>query len=72
MNTIDFIGPIETWVEEHKWERTKGMLPKGFKWETTHATRDNTNGRAKRGVITGIREELMEEKPTKISYCIHE
>jgi len=50
----------ETWLEKKEWERVKGRLPKGYKWGVQGATRDGKRGRAKGGMIMGIREELVE------------
>jgi len=50
----------ETWLEKKEWERVRGRLPKEYKWGVQGATRDGKRGRAKGGMIMGIREELVE------------
>jgi len=52
----------ETWMEGKEWERMKGRFPKGYKWGIQGAVREGKRGRAKGGIIMGVREELVEGK----------
>jgi len=52
---------METWVERKGWERVKNKLPKGYRWGVQWATRSGRRGRAKGGMIMGVRKELTEE-----------
>jgi len=51
----------ETWVEEKEWEGIERKLPKGYIWGTKWAKREYKKGRAKGGMIMGIRKEIIEK-----------
>ena len=53
---FDFVEMTETWVDQKGWERLKGKLPKGFDWNCQAAKREKKRGRARGGIITGIKE----------------
>ncbi|XP_024884581.1 trichohyalin-like [Temnothorax curvispinosus] len=57
---FDIIGLCETWVEEKEWERMKRNMSKKFEWKCQYAIREKCKGRAKGGIITGIRKEIEE------------
>lgn len=50
----------ETWIEEKNWKRLETQLPNGFRWICQYATRENKKGRARGGILTGVKEELPE------------
>jgi len=56
----DVIVFSETWVEEKSWDKVRKSLPRGFVWKTQWATRKKKKGRAKGGMIMGIRKELRD------------
>lgn len=54
----DVIVMMETWMEEKGWSKVKNCLPDGFTWSMQLAKRENKKGRAKGGMIVGIKKEL--------------
>ena len=48
-------------IPAKQWERLKGKLPRGFRWEIQGAIRENNKGRASGGIITGVKESLKEK-----------
>jgi len=60
LERFDVIGLCETWMEEKDWEKKKKDLPKEFIWKSQHATREKKKGRAKGGIITGVRRGIEE------------
>ena len=46
IETFDIVGLTETWIEQNEWERVKGKLPSGFRWEIQGAIREKNKGRA--------------------------
>lgn len=62
IKSFDVIGMTETWIEENRWEKTKKKLPGEYKWKATFATKEKKKGRAKGGIITGIRNNIEEEE----------
>lgn len=61
----DAVVLMETWVEEKDGRRVMGRLPRGYEWGVQWASRRNKKGRARGGMLMGIRRELI-EKGTKI------
>lgn len=61
ISTADIIILAETWAEEKLAELWKSMSPKDFKWATQYAEKEYTKGRAKGGLLTGIRKEIEGE-----------
>lgn len=55
---------FETWVEEKGWSGIREKLPKGFSWGKQWAVREGRKGRARGGIIMGIRKELTEPNET--------
>ncbi|EFN75851.1 hypothetical protein EAI_17034 [Harpegnathos saltator] len=53
---------METWMERKDWERIREKLPKEFRWKVQLAIRKNKKGRAKRGMLMGIRRGIEEEE----------
>lgn len=47
---------IETWVDRKGWEGIKDKWKKGFKWEVQEAKRSRGRGRAKGGMVIGVKE----------------
>ncbi|XP_024874051.1 trichohyalin-like [Temnothorax curvispinosus] len=64
IENYDAIGLTETWVDEKQWEKLKDKLPDKFIWKSTAAKREKTKGRARGGIITGIRRGVKEEETT--------
>lgn len=62
----DMVVMLETWVEEKCWERVRNRLPKGYMWRMQAAKRMKRKGRAKGGIIMGIRKDLIEEVEEEI------
>lgn len=52
---------IETWVDEKRWEKIRGKLPIGYRWEMQYARRKNRKGRAIGGLMLGIRKKIETE-----------
>ena len=61
----DIIGLTETWLEEKDWMNFKDVLPKGWKWEYMSTEREYVKGRAKGGIIFGVKNELKENMECK-------
>lgn len=61
---FQFVGLVETWVEEKNWEKIRNKLPGGYVWKYQPAVRENKKGRAKGGIITGVVKdwEVREEE----------
>lgn len=51
---------METWVEEKDWKKIKRRLPSGYEWGVQWAGRRNKKGRARGGMVMGIRKEMIE------------
>lgn len=55
-------GYMKTWVEEKGWRRVKERLPRGDVWKCQLVGKKNKKkGRARRGIIMGIRKHLVDE-----------
>ncbi|XP_066582662.1 golgin subfamily A member 6-like protein 22 [Prorops nasuta] len=54
----DVVGMVETWVEEKGWKGIKGKLPRGYKWWMQKEWKEEKKGRAKGGIIIGVRKEM--------------
>lgn len=61
---FDAIGLTETWVDGKQWERLKEKLPDKFIWKCAAVKREKIKGKAKGGIITGIRRGVREEETT--------
>lgn len=57
---FDVIGLCETWIEEKEWEKIRSKLPSKFIWKCQYAERDERKGRAKGGIVTGVRRGMEE------------
>jgi hypothetical protein len=62
---FDVVGMVETWVEEKGWEKLKKRIPIGFEWKCQYAERESKKGRAKGGIIMGVKKGLEEENGTE-------
>lgn len=62
LKEYDVIGLVETWLEEKDWGKIRKFLPAGWKWKFAPALRSHKKGRAKGGIITGVRNEILEKK----------
>lgn len=68
ISEFDVIGMVETWVDEKEWKKIEERMPKDYAWRCQAAERKNKKGRAKGGIITGVRKEIEEEiKPKQES-----
>lgn len=66
LKSFDIIGLVETWVEEKDWKKMEKRLPKGYKWKCCYAKRESKRGRAKGGIITGVKiSEIIESEKYK-------
>jgi len=53
----DYICLNETWIEEEGWSRIKKNLPSTHRWEWETAKRNKKKGRAKGGLIIGVKKD---------------
>jgi len=53
---------VETWVERKGWENVRWRLSKGYIWGMQWAERKYKKGRARGGMIMGVKKELREGK----------
>lgn len=56
----DVIVFMETWIKEKEWRKFRDGMPKSFKWGVQFAERRSRKGRAMRGIVMGIRWDLVE------------
>ncbi|XP_029176098.1 trichohyalin-like [Nylanderia fulva] len=61
MEEWDVIVLSETWMEEEGWKKMRRYLPKGYVWGVQGASRKKKRGRAKGGMIMGIKKEIAEK-----------
>lgn len=64
----DIVIMSETWIEEKGWERVKERLPEGYTWKEQTARREHKKGRAKGGMLVGIREGIGREKKVEVNW----
>lgn len=57
---FDVIGLCETWIEERDWKNIESKLSNDFVWRCQYASRARKKGRAKGGLVTGIRKGIEE------------
>lgn len=57
----DVMVLIGTWVEERGWGKVEEKLPKGYRWSRKWAERQSKKGRAKGGIIVGVRSDIKIE-----------
>lgn len=62
LEQFDVIGLTETWMENKEWEKWEKKMPKGWDWKCQGAKREEKKGRAKGGIITGVRWEMRTEE----------
>lgn len=62
---FDLVSLSETWVEKKDEERLAENLPKEFRWEMIAAVKVHKKGRAKGGMLIGLRKEWIKEKEIK-------
>lgn len=58
LKQYDVIGLTETWIEEKDWNAMKNRLPLEWSWEHIPAERVERKGRAKGGIMSGVRKEI--------------
>jgi len=56
ISNYDFVGLVETWVDEERWEKIKGWLPSSHEWKYSAARKEKRKGRAKGGMMIGTRK----------------
>lgn len=61
IRSFEVVSLAETWIEKKEWEKLKGKMPSEFNWECQPAKRDNKKGRAKGGIISGVKKGIKEE-----------
>lgn len=49
------VGLVETWMRKEDWEEVRERLPKGFRWEMKEAIKTAVKGRARGGMIVGVK-----------------
>lgn len=62
----DFISLTKTWIEESGEIYWKNRSSKDFAWNFFSAKRDNKRGRAKGGILIGVRKSWIQEKDMEI------
>lgn len=60
LKEFDIIGLSETWLEETQWRKLEPNLPVEYKWKCQLAKRENKKGRARGGIITGVKRNMQE------------
>ena len=60
METYDFVGLTETWVDEKQWNGLQNRLPNSFNWKCQLAKKEKNKGRASGGIITGVKKRITE------------
>ncbi|XP_066585584.1 golgin subfamily A member 6-like protein 25 [Prorops nasuta] len=58
----DVVCLVEMWIEEKSWERIRRKVPKGYNWWTQWAKKEGRKGRAKGGIVMGVRKEMKGRK----------
>ncbi|KAM0731212.1 hypothetical protein ACS0PU_002272 [Formica fusca] len=53
---------LETWIEEKRWEKIKERLPRKFTWKAQMAKRRNRKGRARGGMLIGVKKNIKIEE----------
>jgi hypothetical protein len=61
LGEFDVVGLVETWVEAKGWERLERRMPREFVGKCQYAERESKKGRAKGGIIMGVKKGLEEE-----------
>jgi hypothetical protein len=61
LGEFDVVGLVETWVEAKGWERLERRMPREFEGKCQYAERESKKGRAKGGIIMGVKKGLEEE-----------
>lgn len=56
LSGYDYIGLCETWVEEESWNKIKKDLLDSHVWFHMPAVKDKGRGRAKGGIIVGVKK----------------
>ena len=56
---FDIIAISETWLQEKDEDKIKNMLVGEYKWKCIAAKKTEKKGRAKGGIIIGVRKELI-------------
>ena len=56
---------METWIDEKGWDRMRHRLPGEYRWEAQMASKKNKKGRAKGGMVVGIRGSIEKEEEAK-------
>ncbi|XP_066593188.1 golgin subfamily A member 6-like protein 22 [Prorops nasuta] len=54
----DIVCMVETWMEEKGWKGVSKRVPRGYRWWKQWAKKEERKGRAKGGILIGVREEL--------------
>lgn len=57
---FNIVGMSETWMEKKDWEKIKGNLPEMFNWKCQYAIKEKKKGRAKGGIVTGVKKGIEE------------
>ena len=53
---MDIINLQETWLEEKERKKWENKLPKDFIWKPVHVRKEKKKGRAKGGILIGMRK----------------
>lgn len=61
----DIMVLSETWMDQKGWEKIRGIMPKGHKWEIQLAGKKSRKRRAIGGMVLGVREEIKMEEGSR-------
>lgn len=67
MEEGDFISITETWIEEKGEKYWKDKCSTDFTWKFFAAVKEKKKGRAKGGILIGVRKSWIEEKEMEIT-----
>lgn len=62
----DVVVLMETWVKEREWNKIENRLPYSHEWNVQGAKREHKKGRAKGGMVLGIRKEITMKEETVV------
>lgn len=63
---FDIVSLIETWIEKEEWEKIKNGMSDRFVWMNVEGKRLNKKGRAKGGILIGVKKRLLEGGEVKV------
>ncbi|XP_066593195.1 uncharacterized protein [Prorops nasuta] len=61
----DVVCLVETWLEEKGWDDLRKKLPRGYEWWVQWAKRQEKKGRAKGGIVMGVKKGMNGKRKRK-------